>query len=89
MVSEPHLSGSDLGELPHAIWKQQFEALRDGDRYFYAWNKSLKKSKRILYLLDLDWRKTLAEGVVDNSDLKANDIQASLFSHKRCPVVNI
>lgn len=54
MVSEPHLSGSDLGELQHAIWKQQFEALRDGDRYFYEWNKSLKKSRRILSLLDLD-----------------------------------
>jgi peroxidase len=42
MVSEPHLGGSGLGELQHSIWKQQFEALRDGDRYFYAWNKSLK-----------------------------------------------
>ena len=79
MVSEPHLSGSDLGELQHAIWKQQFEALRDGDRYFYAWNQSLEKSKRILTLLDLDWRKTLAEVVADNSDLTADDVQANLF----------
>ena len=79
MVSEPHLTGSDLGELQQAIWKQQFEALRDGDRFFYAWNKSLKRSKRILSLLDLDWRKTLAEVVVDNSDLTAEDIQANLF----------
>ncbi|MFT6306598.1 MAG: hypothetical protein ACJA0Z_001763, partial [Halioglobus sp.] len=62
MVSEPQLTGSSLGELQHAIWRQQFEALRDGDRYFFAWNKSLKKSKRVLLsLLDLDWRKTLAD----------------------------
>jgi hypothetical protein len=79
MVSEPHLIGSDLGELQHAIWKQQFEALRDGDRYFYAWNKSLKKSKRVLPLLNLNWRKTLADVVADNSDLMLEDIQANLF----------
>jgi hypothetical protein len=36
MVSEPHLPGSDLGELQMAMWKKQFTALRDGDRYFYA-----------------------------------------------------
>lgn len=79
MVSEPHLSGSDIGELKHAIWKQQFEALHDGDRYFYESNKSLIKSTRLLSLLDLDWRKTSANVVADNSDLLAEDIQANLF----------
>lgn len=79
MVSEPHLVGSDLGELQHAIWKQQFEALRDGDRYFYAWNKALKQSERRLKRLGLEWRKTLAEVVIDNSNLTAEDIQGNLF----------
>ena len=28
--------GTEFGELQLAIWKRQFEALRDGDRFFYA-----------------------------------------------------
>ena len=79
MVSEPHLQGSDLGELQQAIWKQQFEALRDGDRHFYDWNNSLNRSQRLLSRLGLDWRKTLADVVADNSELSADDIQANLF----------
>jgi hypothetical protein len=35
MLSEPHLPGSELGELQEALWRKQFEALRDGDRFFY------------------------------------------------------
>jgi peroxidase len=33
--SEKHLSGSEMGPLNHRIWRVQFEALRDGDRFFY------------------------------------------------------
>jgi hypothetical protein len=36
LVSEPHVRGTELGELQLAIWKKQFEALRDGDRFFFA-----------------------------------------------------
>jgi len=36
MMSEPHPPGSELGELQSALWRKQFEALRDGDRFFYA-----------------------------------------------------
>ena len=35
MVAEPHVTGSDLGELQLALWRKQFEALRDGDRFDY------------------------------------------------------
>ena len=35
MVSERHVPGTEFGELQLAIWKQQFQALRDGDRFFY------------------------------------------------------
>ena len=35
MVSERHVRGTEFGELQLAIWKQQFTALRDGDRFFY------------------------------------------------------
>jgi hypothetical protein len=33
--SEKHLTGSEMGPLNHRIWRVQFEALRDGDRFFY------------------------------------------------------
>ncbi len=35
MVAERHVPGTEFGELQLAIWKKQFEALRDGDRFFY------------------------------------------------------
>jgi hypothetical protein len=35
MLSEAHLPGSELGEVQDALWRKQFEALRDGDRFFY------------------------------------------------------
>ena len=36
MVSEKHVAGTEFGPLQLAIWKKQFAALRDGDRYFYV-----------------------------------------------------
>ena len=35
MVSERHVPGTEFGELQLAIWKDQFQKLRDGDRFFY------------------------------------------------------
>ncbi len=46
MVSEPHLPGSDLGELQSAMWRRQFEALRDGDRFFYLNDPALEAIKQ-------------------------------------------
>ena len=81
MVSEPHLPNSEFGELQHAIWKQQFEAIRDGDRYFYAWNRS----RAVRYFAEpqgesgLTWRRTLAEVIIDNTEFTADDIQSNMF----------
>ncbi len=36
MISEAHVPGTEFGELQLALWRKQFEALRDGDRFFYA-----------------------------------------------------
>ena len=41
MVSERHVKGTLFGELQRAIWKKQFEALRDGDRFFYQIDPAL------------------------------------------------
>jgi hypothetical protein len=35
MVSERHVPGTEFGPVQLAIWKKQFEALQDGDRFFY------------------------------------------------------
>jgi hypothetical protein len=65
-LSEKHLIGSELGPLQNAIWKKQFEALRDGDRFFYANDPVLNdiaKTYRITY------RKTLADVIRLNTGL--------------------
>src|SRR6185295_12231071 len=47
IVSEPHVPGTELGELQLAIWKKQFEALRDGDRFFFANDPVLTAIQRL------------------------------------------
>ena len=81
MVSEPHLPDSEFGELQHAIWKQQFEAIRDGDRYFYEWNntRAVRYFAKPRGSSGLTWRRTLSEVIVDNTDLIAEDIEANIF----------
>ena len=58
MVSERHVRGTEFGELQLAVWRSQFEALRDGDRFFYANDPALLQIKR---QYGLDYRKTLAQ----------------------------
>ena len=41
LVSEPHMAGTELGELQLAVWKKQFTSLRDGDRFFFASDPAL------------------------------------------------
>jgi hypothetical protein len=65
MVSEPHVNGKELGPLQLAIWTKQFEALRDGDRFFYAHDSYLTT---ILRTWGVDYRHTLAEIVALNTD---------------------
>jgi hypothetical protein len=57
MVSERHVRGTEFGELQLAIWKKQFEALRDGDRFFYANDPELES---IRHQYGIDHRRTLA-----------------------------
>jgi hypothetical protein len=58
MLAEPHLRGTEFGELQLAIWKRQFEALRDGDRFFYLNDPYLNT---IVREYGIDYRHTLAE----------------------------
>ncbi len=58
MLAEPHLPGSELGELQQALWRKQFEALRDGDRFFYENDPVLTE---IESAYGITYRRTLAE----------------------------
>jgi hypothetical protein len=58
MLSEPHQPGSELGELQQALWRKQFEALRNGDRFFYENDPVLAE---IESAYGITYRRTLSE----------------------------
>jgi peroxidase len=68
MLSEPHVPGTQFGELQLAIWTQQFEALRDGDRFFYL-NDPVLAAIRHLY--GIDYRQTLAAIINANTEIRS------------------
>jgi hypothetical protein len=70
MVSERHLRGKEFGELQLAIWRRQFEALRDGDRFFYAVDPALRSITRAY---GIDYRHSLAQIVRANTDATVPD----------------
>jgi len=76
MVSEPHVAGTEFGELQLAMWRTQFTALRDGDRFFYGNDPLLTE---IAQTYGIDFRRTLADVIVDNSDVNATDIAENVF----------
>jgi hypothetical protein len=76
MLAEPHVPGSELGPLQLAIWKRQFEALRDGDRFYYANDPLLTKIEQAY---GITYRHTLAELIRLNVGATvADDVFAAL-----------
>lgn len=75
MVSEPPVPGTELGELQLAMWTTQFQALRDGDRFFYGNDSVLDE---IADAYGIDYRRTLAEIVADNTDVET-ELPVDLF----------
>ncbi len=73
MVAERHLPGKEFGELQNAIWKKQFENLRDGDRFFYQ-NDPALGAIRARY--GIDYRRTLAQVITANTGVRT---QANVF----------
>jgi hypothetical protein len=74
MVSEPHVPGSELGGLQLAIWRDQFERVRDGDRFFYGNDPALGE---IEDRYGVGFRHTLGEIIAANTD--AGEIQDDVF----------
>lgn len=58
MMAEKHVPGTEFGELQLAIWKKQFAALRDGDRFFYERDLALPA---IRALFGVDYRLSLSD----------------------------
>jgi hypothetical protein len=76
MIAEAHVSGADFGETQRAILREQFTALRDGDRFFYA-NDPLQSFIRQNF--GIDFRKTLAQVIAANTDIPAGELAANVF----------
>ena len=74
-LAEDHLPGSTLGELLTSTFKNQFERLRDGDRFFYVGDEELSQPD-IAAVIDLD-AVLLSDIIRWNSN--ATNIQDNVF----------
>ncbi|MGB0845905.1 MAG: peroxidase family protein, partial [Thiolinea sp.] len=70
-LSEDPVEGSHVGELFHTIMVEQFEALRDGDRYWYTLTLTDEEQELIEGL-------TLAQIIRRNTQI-GNELQADVF----------
>jgi len=84
MMAERHVTGSELGELQLATWKDQFGAMRDADRFFYL-NDPLQTFIRQNF--GIDSRRTLAQVIASNTDVPAADLPANVFRLPGAPNV--
>jgi len=80
MVSEQHIEGSEFGELQLAIWSHQFQALRDGDRFFYGNDSALEL---ITELYGIDHRRTFGDIIAENTTLNRADLPSTVFVVER------
>jgi hypothetical protein len=76
LMAEKHVPGTEFGPLQLAIWKKQFTALRDGDRYFYANYPALAK---IQSTFGISYQHSLAEIIAMNSDVDPGDLHSNVF----------
>jgi peroxidase len=66
MLAEPHVRGTEFGALQLAMWKRQFAALRDGDRFFYLNDPLLAQIRR---QYGIDYHHTLADIIHLNTNV--------------------
>ncbi len=76
MVSEPPVKGSELGEVQYELWRKQFEALRDGDRFFYANDPTLAAIKKAY---DISYKHTLAQLLTLDAEVPKGSVPANVF----------
>jgi hypothetical protein len=76
MMAEPHVAGSEMGELQRAMWIRQFTALRDGDRFFYGNDPVLRL---IRGWFGIDHRVTLAQLIAQDTGIPADQLPEDVF----------
>jgi hypothetical protein len=74
-LAEDHLPGASVGEFIHAVVGNQFERLRDGDRFFYT-NDVLLQSDAVERIINLD---TLSLSQVIRWNSPIINIQQNVF----------
>ena len=74
-IAEDHLAGSSVGALIDAVTVNQFERLRDGDRFFYANDPALRTS---LVRNVIDLKNVTLAGVIQQTTGVTN-IQDNVF----------
>lgn len=84
VVSEPHVDGTEFGQLQLAMWTRQFEALRDGDRFFYGNDPALDA---IAAEYGIDCRMSLADVIVANTDVDSAELADNVFLLETIPTL--
>jgi hypothetical protein len=74
IFAEKHAPGSELGATALAIWAKQFQALRDGDRFYFGNDQGLSMIKSTY---GIDYRHTLAQIIEMNSDETAANLNVT------------
>ena len=77
MVAEPHITGSEFGELQRAIWTREFQRLRDGDRFFFGNQGSALDFIRNTY--GIDFRRNLGDIIASNTDIPRAELNGNVF----------
>jgi hypothetical protein len=76
MVAERHVRGTEFGELQLAMWRKQFQALRDGDRFNFGNDDALRWIRQTF---GIDFRRSLAQIIAFNTDVDPADLAANVF----------
>ena len=76
MMSEPHVPGTEFGQVQLALWRRQFTALRDGDRFFYARDPVLRQIQR---RYGITYRHTLAQLISADAGVPPNSMPRDVF----------
>ena len=71
---------TEFGALQAAMWKRQFTALRDGDRFYFENDPGLRTIRE---RYGIDFRTSLGRLVAANTDVDPADLAANVF---RVPV---
>ncbi|HZM74094.1 MAG TPA: peroxidase family protein [Candidatus Limnocylindrales bacterium] len=83
VLAEPHVAGTEFGELQLAIWTRQFQALRDGDRFFYGNDQGLSFIRNTY---GIDFHTTLGQVIARNTGLaEESDINVFLVDEAVLP----